>query len=269
LEDARICLARSAPFIFVVPTHTGWGKASNGVISFPSPGQAFAENHCILARGYDDNKQLLLFANSWGTEWGDNGFGYLPYEYFAQFVQDAWVPEPPFVVCPVRESVGKFICADATKVNSLGNRCVIHDLWDTAEQTRFGWCFGTERDGRLDVEEFFIRPEYRGKLASRTLMSRLLEDSQKAGLPLRFWIPYCDVHAKSANVLPLDHLLTKNNFVVKKSGVPWALFKAEQGDKPTGTGGAISWESSSSPQSPPSGFMELDSGVGEICPVMK
>lgn len=37
--------------------------------------------HVIYLTGYDDSKKCFEFVNSWGIDWGDNGFGYLPYEY--------------------------------------------------------------------------------------------------------------------------------------------------------------------------------------------
>jgi C1A family cysteine protease len=42
------------------------------------------------AVGYDDNKKLIKFKNSWGTGWGQNGYGYLPYSYIRDFMWDAW-----------------------------------------------------------------------------------------------------------------------------------------------------------------------------------
>ena len=47
--------------------------------------------HAISAFGYDDEKGALLIRNSWGEEWGENGYGWLPYEYVLQgLVQDFW-----------------------------------------------------------------------------------------------------------------------------------------------------------------------------------
>ena len=46
-----------------------------------------------MAVGYDDNKKIkntacgeettgaLLIRNSWGTKWGEKGYGWLPYDY--------------------------------------------------------------------------------------------------------------------------------------------------------------------------------------------
>lgn len=44
-------------------------------------------NHGVVFIGYDDNmiinndKGFLIFRNSWGKDWGDNGIGYLSYKY--------------------------------------------------------------------------------------------------------------------------------------------------------------------------------------------
>jgi C1A family cysteine protease len=47
--------------------------------------------------GYDDklrirsDKGALLVRNSWGADWGDGGYGWLPYEYVRQqLAVDFW-----------------------------------------------------------------------------------------------------------------------------------------------------------------------------------
>jgi hypothetical protein len=45
--------------------------------------------HCIILIGFDDNTKYYKFINSWGSNWGDNGFGYLPYEYItSEYLSD-------------------------------------------------------------------------------------------------------------------------------------------------------------------------------------
>jgi hypothetical protein len=46
-------------------------------------------NHFVAVIGYDDVTQRFIFINSWGDQWGDNGFGYVEYSKLNQEVQGA------------------------------------------------------------------------------------------------------------------------------------------------------------------------------------
>ena len=48
--------------------------------------------HAIAAVGYDDDKEYFIVRNSWGTEWGDNGYCYIPYTYLLNknLANDFW-----------------------------------------------------------------------------------------------------------------------------------------------------------------------------------
>jgi len=37
--------------------------------------------HAVCLVGWDDSKQAFKFINSWGTDWGINGFGYVSYDF--------------------------------------------------------------------------------------------------------------------------------------------------------------------------------------------
>jgi C1A family cysteine protease len=53
-----------------------------GVIPIPNTKkEKLLGGHAILLIGYDDNSKTFKFQNSWGTNWGDKGFGYIPYDY--------------------------------------------------------------------------------------------------------------------------------------------------------------------------------------------
>ncbi|MGL6161499.1 C1 family peptidase [Microbulbifer sp.] len=68
-----------------------------GEIPFPTTGDSFEGGHAVLAVGYDDEKKIagqkgaLLVRNSWGTGWGMEGYGWLPYAYIeAGLATDFW-----------------------------------------------------------------------------------------------------------------------------------------------------------------------------------
>lgn len=60
------------------------GKAD---IPFPKASDRMEGGHAVMTVGYDDNRKIgkhtgaLLIRNSWGDQWGDKGYGWLPYEY--------------------------------------------------------------------------------------------------------------------------------------------------------------------------------------------
>ena len=78
--------------------------AGKGRIPFPITTDRVAGGHAIAAVGYDDTIEIkhsgapsptrgaLIIRNSWGTTWGDRGYGYMPYEYvLRRLAVDWWV----------------------------------------------------------------------------------------------------------------------------------------------------------------------------------
>lgn len=49
--------------------------------------------HAMTVVGYDDQRQALKIINSWGTLWGDNGFGWIDYETFKKSSGEAYIIE--------------------------------------------------------------------------------------------------------------------------------------------------------------------------------
>ena len=63
---------------------------NDGIVPYPARPQYCLGGHAIAAIGYDDNTELVKFKNSWSIDWGQNGYGYLPYIYIRDFMWDAW-----------------------------------------------------------------------------------------------------------------------------------------------------------------------------------
>jgi len=64
----------------------------DGWIPFPTRGDQAIGGHAISAFGYDDARGCLRIRNSWGPQWGNQGYGLLPYSYILEgLTDDYWV----------------------------------------------------------------------------------------------------------------------------------------------------------------------------------
>jgi len=63
---------------------------SNGIIKYPVDPDTCYGGHAICLVGWNPEIKMFKFKNSWGTGWGQNGYGYLPYNYIKDFCWDAW-----------------------------------------------------------------------------------------------------------------------------------------------------------------------------------
>lgn len=63
-----------------------------GIVPLPNPStESYLGGHSVLAVGYDNNEKQLIVRNSWGENWGDQGYCYLPYDYYNKgYVSDCW-----------------------------------------------------------------------------------------------------------------------------------------------------------------------------------
>jgi len=50
-----------------------------------------AGGHAMVVVGYDDSKKAFKLMNSWGKEWGDNGFGWITYKLFPEVVKYGFI----------------------------------------------------------------------------------------------------------------------------------------------------------------------------------
>jgi C1A family cysteine protease len=94
LERVKTFLAAGIPSMFGFFGFDSFGRSDvTGGIPYPCPGERAKWGHAIVAVGYDDKQEIkntrcnkktkgaLRIRNSWGTGWGDQGYGWLPYDY--------------------------------------------------------------------------------------------------------------------------------------------------------------------------------------------
>lgn len=105
LTRIKTNLAAGLPSMFGFTVYSSISQAGNndGKIPYPTKGEKIEGGHAIVAAGYDDAMRIkntnmggkettgaLLIRNSWSEEWGQNGYGWLPYEYVLTGLADDW-----------------------------------------------------------------------------------------------------------------------------------------------------------------------------------
>ncbi len=66
------------PMATVVVPPADFGSLGTGI--YVPTTTALGEAHALLVVGYDDNQRYWIVKNSWGTNWGDQGFGRVSYD---------------------------------------------------------------------------------------------------------------------------------------------------------------------------------------------
>lgn len=96
LPELKACLASGFPFVFgfaVYDYFEGKEIEKDGILFLPNDGEDSVGGHAVLCVGYDDRIHRFLIRNSWGSDWGDNGYFTMPYEYLTNrdLSDDFWV----------------------------------------------------------------------------------------------------------------------------------------------------------------------------------
>jgi C1A family cysteine protease/predicted TIM-barrel fold metal-dependent hydrolase len=103
LRQIKVNLDRGIPAMFGFTVFNSISSAAKtGRIPFPVKTDRREGGHAVAAVGYADDlvirhpfsdletKGAILIRNSWGKQWGENGYGWLPYEYVLHGLAIDW-----------------------------------------------------------------------------------------------------------------------------------------------------------------------------------
>ena len=108
IDQFRACLKENCPFVFgfeVFKSFSCYANCHYGEMPMPTPNDSAEGRHAVMAVGYDDKRKRFIVLNSWGENWGDKGYFYMPYDFIKDpalcfsfwkitYVEESTVPTP-------------------------------------------------------------------------------------------------------------------------------------------------------------------------------
>jgi len=98
LNQLKNALLFGKPFVFgfsVFESFESKEIAQTGVMSMPDKDDKLLGGHAVMCVGFSDSKEFFIIRNSWGENWGDKGYFYMPYEFITNkdLCSDFWIIE--------------------------------------------------------------------------------------------------------------------------------------------------------------------------------
>jgi C1A family cysteine protease len=84
------------PIVVGITVFDDFGNIPNdpNYVYSPGPGAVSHGGHGVCIVGYDDTKKAFRMVNSWGSDWGDNGFAWLSQDFIAKYAREGWTQKP-------------------------------------------------------------------------------------------------------------------------------------------------------------------------------
>lgn len=220
-EEAKHLLLSGVTVQACFQINEDWFEAKEGLID-PSPSPVVG-SHTVHLLHYKPKFDRFVFWNPWGEHWGHKGHGSFTSEYFTKYFVEGWVGVGCGVVPEYFQGnePGTIIWESH---GLCGEELYGRDVYDPTRDQRMAWSFAVRRGEFLDVEELFVKPEYRGRGHGRFLASLMRRTANERGLNLRFWIPFVDIHPP--NLDRVASVAASVGLQLFPSDVSWSAYRA-------------------------------------------
>ena len=98
IKQLQMALKSGFPIVFGISVFESFESLETyktGIVTVPTYDEKMIGGHAIAIVGYNENKKHFIIRNSWGKDWGDDGYGYMPYSYVldSNLASDFWIVE--------------------------------------------------------------------------------------------------------------------------------------------------------------------------------
>ena len=104
LEDILDALNNNWPVVFGMAVYPEFERITdiNSILELPDSNEEPIGGHAMFLVGYDLDRELVLARNSFGTDWGDAGHCWIPFEYVRSEFLDMWIFDIDIATGPIR-----------------------------------------------------------------------------------------------------------------------------------------------------------------------
>ncbi len=176
-DHIKSALNEGYPVAVAVHLYSDFGSSKTGFVPMPSeeeienPGeQGIHSSHAMIICGYSDEDKVFVVRNSWGTDFGDHGYCYLPYSYMT----DSRIAMQACIVTEVNTgrtaSQGKKETVQFDRLNPEINAAIIRNLISEAvcEKTSLVRARTDIYTSYAVIEKKVVSPEVRSRLFTGT-----------------------------------------------------------------------------------------------------
>ncbi len=93
LSEMLACLCDGYPFVFGFTVYESFESskvAKSGIVNMPKADERAVGGHAVMAVGFTQKGKRFLVRNSWGADWGMDGYFTMPYKYLETLAGDFW-----------------------------------------------------------------------------------------------------------------------------------------------------------------------------------
>jgi len=214
----RILLSGGREIMVSLDISEKWANPPEGRIPVLSPTDLTFSTHFITLVAYDRQRDEFTFHNP-HSNFGRKGYGDIAAETLTTTWWEGWKHITEFEADPALK--GAFLRPPRESTFEDTDGSILHWLEILDENdNRVAWTSALETQANLDIEELFVRPEYRRLGHGGKLFQRLQEIALSRGLPLRIWISFPD--AVPGNLKLIEKLARPTGLSIQGSGERWA-----------------------------------------------
>ena len=199
LDSIKGQIFSGTPVIFGLETSESFDYLHKGQI-YNDLTSKRTSSHAMVLIGYSESKQAFKLINSWGTDWGDNGYAWITYKAFQKWVQNAYVMELASAPTPIPTVLPEPIVVP--RPPNITNENIEKKLKYLISKTQCSKLSGTlNNEGNLTLTGFARKREDLNNIKSEMAAIGV---QVTLNTELRPW-PQCEV------LLTLNDVLVKSN----------------------------------------------------------